>query len=177
MFVSGGVGTLFFSVSNALIDFGSREVPRDAISTLRRTGGGKMRICVSAKHPGRVVGGLNRVRRLVSNCVATGNTHYFIRSALIDRRTVLPSSIGGVVRTTSESGCPTVIMDRDHFTVCRCASRICRVFYGKLKMSDDIFIASLGHLNSRTVLRIAPFYAMRRRTLLVPALRGYASNE
>lgn len=69
------IGTVFFSVSNALISFRARGVPTSARRTLGTLHSGNVGVFVTAKHPRYLVGGLNSLR--FSKCVAMGKDCYF----------------------------------------------------------------------------------------------------
>lgn len=157
-------GTLFFSVSNALIDFSARTVPISAVRTLVTTRGGKVGVFVTAKHPGTVVGGLSTVRslKLVSNCVAVGKTCYFINSRIVCGDTVLPNRMRALTRVYRGGKCPYVFIDRRGLSIYRPGRLIRRVFCSFLRIGG-VPIGAFRRTVRRRVFRVAPFVAMRRR--------------
>lgn len=72
----GVMGTVFFSVSKALISFRARAIPRSAHRTLQLLERGNVGMFVTANHPGAlVVSTMNSLS--FSNCIALGKTRYF----------------------------------------------------------------------------------------------------
>lgn len=173
------MGTLFFSVSKALIDFGARRVPISAVRTLATTGTGNVRVFVSAKHPHIVVGGLSTLRRqgLVSNCVAVGNTCYFMRSAIVCGDPVPATRISTLATFYRRHGVPYVLIKRRSVYIGRPNRMIRRVFRHRLGISPVRTGPCASDRTSGTFFRLAPFVGTRRRTVVLPTIPRYRVNH
>lgn len=115
-----GAGTVFLSISKALVDFGARGVPRAAVSTLGRMRGGNVGVVVTANE---ITASLNRLSTVpCSTIISLGNSRYLLHSN---------------ARVASHR------VDRRSFEVIHGLTRGCN-FPLTLRMSGKVFIGCMG---------------------------------
>ncbi len=163
------MGTVFFSVSKALISFQARHVPSSAVGTITTLHDHNVGICVTAKHPLTFVSGLKGLR--FSKVVAIANTRYFAeRNRVVCRRPISARDMRHIVtrRRGKVSTCPAVFIYGSRLFVSRIASRIYRIVHLLSVRIPPIF--PTAYTQKGSILRLVSFFGTSHRRSCVRGL-------